>query len=116
MRCQQEPTGDDGLLLRLDGAVTVENAEELCQILREALAAAPRVRVELATDCEADTAGLQLFCAAHRTALANGNRFTLKAQTPENFRATLQNAGLLRSKGCRLDPDNQCIWLGANHG
>ncbi len=115
MQWQSRQIDERELLLQLGGALTVENAEELCRVLRDALAAAPMVRVELATDSETDLAGLQLFCAAHRSSLICGGRFSLQTETPENFRAAVRAAGLPRPTGCTVDPDNQCLWLGERY-
>jgi len=113
MEWKMEQDEDHNLVLRLAGRLTVENARELREALRSALAESKQVRVELAGDVEADLCGLQLFCAAHRSSLAGGGRFSINSAT-DNFCQVARRAGLPRHRGCTVNPDNQCLWLGGN--
>jgi anti-anti-sigma regulatory factor len=102
------------VLLRLSGALTVENAGELRNAFLAALATATTVTVDLGEVQAADIAGLQMFCSAHRTSLAGGKKLFFNRRVPEAFRQAVETAGLLRSQGCSLNPRSDCLWTGEN--
>jgi anti-anti-sigma regulatory factor len=109
-----EQDGEQKVLLRLSGSLTVQYAGELRQALMEALAAAGTVSIEFGEDLEIDIAGLQLLCSAHRTSLAGGRRLFLQKTAPATFRQGVEAAGLLRRQGCSLDTHQDCLWIGDN--
>jgi anti-anti-sigma regulatory factor len=96
--------------LRLDGELTVWRAAEIRDALAAILAApgAPSgdVAVDLGGVGAADAAGLQLLCAAHRTAAAQGK--TLRVRLGPEVARAAERAGLRPRPGCRTD----CLWTG----
>lgn len=101
-------------VLHLAGQLTVEHAEELRQVLLEAMAAGDDLIVELDPGLEADITGLQLLCSAHRTFMARHKKITLHRESPPTFRRMVEEAGLLRHQGCVLNPHDNCLWIGGN--
>jgi anti-anti-sigma regulatory factor len=114
MQWQMEQQDKDLAILRLNGQLTVEYMGELRKVLLDAMAAAATVLVELGSDSEADIAGLQMLCSAHRTFVARGGKFALKQGTSEAFRRIVRDAALLRHQGCSLNPHDNCLWIGGN--
>lgn len=111
MEWQMEPQEEGNLALRLSGNLTVENAEQLQTVLRQALARCPRVRIEPSGELAADLCGLQLLCAAHRTARAGGGSLVL-APGATALQTAAQRAGLRQRPDCGAIPGNQCLWQG----
>jgi anti-anti-sigma regulatory factor len=114
MQWGMEREGEQKVVLRLSGSLTVQYAGELRQALMEALSTAGTVSIELSDDLEIDIAGLQMLCSAHRTSLASGRKLFLKRTVPALFRQGVEAAGLLRQKGCSLNPQEDCLWTGGN--
>jgi anti-anti-sigma factor len=61
--------------LRIEGELTIYRAAELCDVLKDSLAAAPEhgtLALDLSAVSEMDSAGVQLLMAAQKSALATG--------------------------------------------
>ena len=114
MEWNLEQQGEKAVALRLRGPLTVEYAGELRTVLLDIAATAATVTIELDPRLEADVAGLQMFCSAHRTFVARGKTLILKQGTPDAFRDLVRDAGLLRHQGCSLNPHDNCLWIGGN--
>ena len=63
--------------LELSGALTIVRAEQVKESLLKGFAAAEQLVCDLAGISEIDIAGLQLLCAAHRYAVAQGKTLLL---------------------------------------
>jgi len=109
-----EQRGEEAVVLQLRGPLTVEHTGELRKVLLDLMGGAATVTIELAPDLEADVAGLQMLCSAHRTFVARGRTLTLKQGAPESFQRLVRDAGLLRHQGCSLNPHDNCLWIGGN--
>jgi len=108
----QEPTGDGVAILKLEGEVTIEQAE----LLREALLTGLRELNHLMLNCDAvtkiDFFVIQVICSAHRTSIAWEKLFTWHGTPPAEIRKAFQAAGFARLHGCDLCPDNvRCMWV-----
>lgn len=114
MKWTLEQKGDQAVTLRLEGPLTLEHAEELRNALREGLSKSLSVTIELADQIEVDLSCLQLFCAAHRSALASRKKLNLRRGVPESFRNLVESAGFIRHQGCTLNPYQDCLWVGGN--
>ena len=91
---------DHGTRMRLKGALTIAHAEEVKRLLLTALSGTGNVLLDAEAVMEVDLAGLQLLCAAHRTALQVGRTVIVDyAQSPLLAEA-LRKAGYMRHVGC----------------
>jgi hypothetical protein len=67
--------------VKLGPALTLANAGEVADALRAALAGDGKVTLDATAVGEVDLAGLQLICAAHRTAARDGRELEIVAGT-----------------------------------
>jgi len=108
----QDPEAAEKQGLKLTGSMTIGQAAELKEVLLEALGAASELLVDLSGVTEIDLTGLQLLDASHRSALANGKRFSINDGGNQSFRDAVDNAGFRRRVGCERDKTGSCIWVG----
>ena len=108
-----EAAGKQGL--KLIGSMTIGQAAELKEVFLEALAAASELLVDLSGVTEIDLTGLQLLDASHRSALADGKRFSINDGGNQCFRDTVESAGFRRRVGCERDKTGTCIWVGGEN-
>lgn len=92
--------------LRLQGELTVWRAADLREALAAVLAGGGEARIDLGEVTGADAAGLQLLCAAHRSAAEKGVR--LSVNLGGAVARAAERAGLRPRVGCRA----QCLWTG----
>lgn len=98
--------------LRLEGPVTVETAVDLKGALLETLEGHDRVVVDCAGATGFDVTALQIFCAAHRTAVTLAKVLTLTGCREELFEQAVREAGFGRMRACLHSPDPQaCLWV-----
>lgn len=102
--------GNEGVLA-INGDLTIENADELRSALIKALLNADRVLLDCGASSKADLAGLQLLCSAHRTALRLKKQFQFKSPCREAVKTAAEKTGYLRTRGCSLDTQGNCLWL-----
>lgn len=110
----QEDGVESASVLRLKGDVTLESISELKNGLLEAL----EQESALVVDCEKvekiDLAGLQLLCAAHRAALSQNKKFSLRGCDEGIFKAAQFEAGLIHQSSCLFAlPESGCCWAPA---
>lgn len=109
-------TGSDGaLVLHLSGAATVEQAEALRQALLETIEQAEQehqpLRISSVQVTEIDSFILQMFCSAHRTAVARQVLMTWDGSPAAAVMEVIRATGFIRHAGCSLCPDDQhCLW------
>ena len=75
-------TINEGSPVSLAGEWNIGNAEELHQLLTQALERGPDVTLDLAGVTACDTAALQLLCSLRKTAIERGQRFSIAALSP----------------------------------
>ena len=69
-------------LLRIEGELTIYRAAELCEVLKDSLAAVPEhgtLGLDLCAVTEMDSAGAQLLLAAQKSAFATGRSLHVTA-------------------------------------
>lgn len=101
-------------VLMLDGALTIERANELKEMLLDALRENEHVALNLEKVTAVDLACLQVLCAAHRTSVGSNRHLTLQGKRPEVLERIMVDAGYARSAGCRGDSDRNCLWIGGS--
>ena len=75
---------DSDQSLRIEGELTIYRAAELCDVLKDALAAVPEhatLGLDLRAVTEMDSAGAQLLLAAQKSALATGRALRVSASS-----------------------------------
>ena len=107
----KQKKGKDGVILKVDGKVTIENVAEMRELLMAAFTAGKVVTVDLAGVEEIDVNGMQLICAAHRTSLGLDKQLVVLGSTQPNVRGATQLAGYPRHVGCIQDVTKTCVWM-----
>ena len=103
---------EDGGVLAIAGALTIQRAGEVKALLADALARADRVAIDLSGVTEVDLCGLQLLCAAQRTASRAQKRLDPAGPAPDVFRRAALEAGVCVRSGCGADDSGGCPWKG----
>ena len=75
------PTPAAGPACQVDGALVIGNVEAWRARLAAQIAGGPGLLIDLATTTALDAFGLQLLCAARRSAVAAGKSFALTGTT-----------------------------------
>ncbi len=96
--------------LKISGGLTISQAGESREKLLAALTGTDELEVDLSALTEVDLSGLQLLCAAHRSAMQLGKRFRLLGDN-EVLAKVVADAGFQRHVGCDMDITNSCIWV-----
>jgi len=78
-------TQEETMVVTLEGALGLRDAETLAVRLKEALAAGGAVEVDVAAISEIDVAGIQLLAAAQKSAAAAGRRFVISSPPGGRF-------------------------------
>jgi anti-anti-sigma regulatory factor len=105
--------------IRLEGDLTLPNAAKLKKILIKALINADAVTIQFGDVQDLDLSCLQLLCSAHRSAVRLKKQIRFEGSLPKILQETADAAGYLRLKGCQLDSEKSCFWIGAggaHHG
>lgn len=109
----QQHTKDNGLLLELEGAATIEAAAQLHQVLLDGLQNHDQVQVDCSHTSSIDIYVLQLLCSAHRSSVAWKKQLTFHGQPAEPVIQAIKNSGFMRDLGCALCPEDvACMWSG----
>jgi anti-anti-sigma regulatory factor len=109
----QEPAGEKTLIMHIEGELTIETVAELRESLLEAFAAPwKNIQIEADNLSGIDFFGLQLLCAAHRTAASKDKVFSWQSERPGFLDEAMLVAGFTRHCGCSLCPPGQkCMWI-----
>lgn len=93
--------------------LSVENAAVFLQHVREALQVSKNVTVEFEPEVEIDITGVQVICAACRSAAANGKTFSYKGPPPRGLSEIIAACGgEHHAATCKHIKDSTCIWFG----
>jgi len=100
----------DQTQLLVSGDISIQNAQECLETLREFQSSGNRLLLNLDGVTSADVSFLQLICSLHRTCLKAGQNLTLMEHMPATFKTILESSGYRRPKACTLGGDNPCLW------
>jgi len=100
----------DKKIVRFSGAFTFTVAEEILHTLRNAISDSTRLCLDLSAVSEIDLAGLQLICAAHRSAHEVGANLELSAPLPEHIVTLTHQSGFPRQTSCLPCCHSFCMW------
>jgi anti-anti-sigma regulatory factor len=96
----------------VSGDMTIQNAGEIRNLLLEAFSGGEGVCLEMDKVAGVDLAGLQLLCAAHRSAMTDKKHFSVSGMDNEALKSVVRDAGFPRHSGCVRDTGKTCIWAG----
>ena len=112
MEIRADDTGKRGIAIFRE-SLTVSHVSEARTAMLDALERFEEVFLDMDGDPEVDLCGLQLLCAARRTASNRSRRIALSGRASETFRLAAARAG-----GCFLrecgSGDEVCPWQEGN--
>ena len=98
--------------IALSGTVGLRDITGLAQQLREQLTAARTLLIDCTAVTEIDLSAVQVFVAAHKSAVASGRSLALRAPADGPLCRLLKAAGFMGADGTPLTPEGQ-LWIGA---
>lgn len=107
-------TKEDESILSLNGELTLLHAARFKAELIRALDTSRKVIIDTEGLLEIDLACLQLFCAAHRSALAKGKELLLAPPHSEPLAQKIDQAGLGAGSLCGKEITGSCLWNGGD--
>ncbi len=99
----------DGVIMKMSGELTVSHVVQAKSVLLEALGRLDYLELDLSLMTEVDISGLQLLCAAHRTAKTQGKRIVVLSAS-DSIDTAVKDAGLPGSEGCATSLSEGCLW------
>jgi len=103
---------DGGETVTLEGELNVSCADELKEILINALSNGEHVKLDLQQVTEVDLSCLQLLCSAHRTSVRLNKIIGFTGTCPASLKDIAERSGYARHAGCPRDIHKNCIWAG----
>jgi anti-anti-sigma factor len=108
---EKAKTDDGTAVLRLQGEVTIENADQLRDALLEGLKQESRVRLDCEKISVIDFYGIQMICSAHHSSVAWDKTLSWQGPLPEVAREAIRRTGFARHHSCNLCPEGvSCLW------
>lgn len=92
------------------GSLTIDKAAAIARALTEILSGAQTVMFNVESLSDADVAGLQVLCAAHRTCEQRKIALSLDGQRSAAFADSVREAGFSRHAGCVAQKPADCLW------
>jgi len=104
----------DGTVLEvtLSGRLAIDTAPALLELFKTQMSNAQKVRLSVSDLAEVDLIGMQLICAACRTAQAEGHSFNFSGSLAPCVQEAIGTIGLQRYTTCKHNANNPCIWCG----
>ncbi len=97
--------------LHLAGQIGISHAKSIKNSLLSALKEGKSLEINLEKIEGIDLAGLQLLCAAAKTAEAAKKKLTLNKKIPQCFASALLESGFFRDKKTTSEKADECFWL-----
>ena len=92
--------------------LTIETAADFTRIAREALGTSNKVTIEFEPVVEIDITGVQIICAACKSAAASGKIFSHHGLQPPGLTEIIVASGAERRTVCKHNNDSSCAWFG----
>jgi len=92
--------------------LTIETAADFTQLTREALGASNKVAIQFEAAVEIDITGVQIICAACKSAAAGGKSFSQHGLQPPGLAEIIAASGAERRTVCKHNNDSSCVWFG----
>jgi anti-anti-sigma regulatory factor len=99
--------------IRIEGDITLPCISGIRDTFSEVLRSSDRLCLDLKAVSRVDVSCLQLFCALHKSSLAQGKEIVFSAPLPSVMKETMQKAGYYGDSGCRRKTTGQCLLGGA---
>lgn len=90
----------DEVKVTLTGELSVTNAAELYNLLKDILGTAEKVSIDLSTATGIDISILQLICSAHQSALTYGVKLEIEGTDSQLFSDVCDTAGFSSHRVC----------------
>lgn len=113
MQFNLHPDGKQGTL-ELSGEINLLQAREFLALLNQALEASDRVVIDIEGIADIDTAGIQLLCAAHKSAIDRDKELIMDLNQSDVVASRITQTGLWRQQQCNGMKDEKCLWMGGN--
>ena len=97
--------------LHLSGQIDIGHAKSIKDSLLSALKEGKSLEINLEKIEGVDLSGLQLLCAAGKTAKAIKKKLTLNKKIPQCFTNALLESGFFRDKKNTSEKTDECFWL-----
>ena len=94
----------------LTGSLSLRVASDIRDQLLHALNDADVVNVRLVDTADIDLSVVQIFCAAHRSAILKNKSLILQNKLPDAFVQIIKDAGLNGHIGCSAKERKGCVW------
>jgi len=112
------PTSKEtALTINVGSRLSIETIADFAQQIRTGLNEADEVLVAFEPDVEIDVTALQVFCAACKTAAAEGKHFACSSPLPRSLRDLIAATGSERHEHCSVNssacfrrPEGEIIW------
>jgi anti-anti-sigma factor len=101
---------DTDTVTTLEGALTIQQAGELKELLLRSLDGTERVTLNLEAATDIDIAGLQILCSAYRTAVTGSKSMVLAGGLPDAIKKAIEDGGFSCRSGCAAGPGTTCPW------
>lgn len=109
---EMQTAGEQTAILKIQGAATVEAAQELQQALLDGLRSCEELRLDCSAVSEIDFFAVQLICSAHRTSVVWNKSLVFHGEPSAAVKTGIRASGFYRHTGCSLCPDGvRCMWL-----
>ena len=113
MQFEMHPDGKQGTL-HLSGEITLLQAQDLLALLNQALEASDHVVIDMEEITDIDMAGLQLLCAAHKSAMDLNKHLVMSPNQPDVLVSRVGQAGLACRQNCDGLDNTNCLWMGGS--
>ncbi|MBP7460666.1 MAG: STAS domain-containing protein [Candidatus Delongbacteria bacterium] len=101
----------DQITLQIEGELSINDALNLRDSLSQAIDYRKPILIDLDRVTEFDLTAFQLFCSAHRTAMAQGIRLRIQPQNSKQFLEIIEQIGYPRQLGCNESNPQDCLWI-----
>ena len=107
LKTKMEQSGKISSLL-IEGEMIIDHAEELKEIILNALDSVSSLNLDIEAVKKVDLFGLQVLCSAHRSAMKAGKELTLIGEWHEALRDAIVMTGYGSTVACSTD--SSCPW------
>ena len=106
---------DGSCELLLEGALTIEQAAQLHDVLLQSVTDADSLTINLEKVTGADLSCLQLLCSTCKSCGIENKQLTLIGKNSDVFMQLVHDAGYSRTNKCPLNQDVPCLWIGGTN-
>jgi anti-anti-sigma regulatory factor len=101
----------DRAIVKISGEFSILHAAGLRDTLMETLGVYKSVEIRIDEMEDIDLSSIQIFCAAHKTALSMDKELIVAGTIPAVIGQIIIGSGYSRHSSCSLDKDHSCLWI-----